>query len=82
MRVVSFIMAIVVAAGLYLWVIERDATLAFIAERTSDSTQAYAADTAETAQAEEVAAAAEAEAEATEGAALYSESRKTRDLMG
>jgi len=35
MRFVSIIFAILVAAGLYLWVIEREATLAFIAQRTA-----------------------------------------------
>lgn len=32
MRIVSLILAIIVAAGLYLWVIERDSTLAYIDE--------------------------------------------------
>ena len=34
MRVVSLILAVLVGVGLYLWVIERDSTLAFIAEQT------------------------------------------------
>lgn len=36
MRFVSFILAIVVAVGLYFWVIERERTMAFIAEQTAD----------------------------------------------
>ncbi|MEP1963288.1 efflux RND transporter periplasmic adaptor subunit [Tateyamaria sp.] len=35
MRILSILLAIVVAVALYLWVIERDATLAFIAENFS-----------------------------------------------
>ncbi|WP_299549604.1 efflux RND transporter periplasmic adaptor subunit [uncultured Tateyamaria sp.] len=34
MRIVSLILAIAVGAGLYFWVIEREQTLAFLAERT------------------------------------------------
>ncbi|WP_415920185.1 efflux RND transporter periplasmic adaptor subunit [Tateyamaria sp. SN6-1] len=50
MRFVSLILAVVVAVVLYLWVIERDATLAFIAEQTGgaqDDAVAVAEDTAE-----------------------------------
>ena len=35
MRILSILLAVIVAAGLYLWVIEREATLAFIAENLS-----------------------------------------------
>ncbi|MEP5632658.1 MAG: efflux RND transporter periplasmic adaptor subunit [Tateyamaria sp.] len=45
MRILSILLAIVVAVALYLWVIERDATLAFIAENFSPE-----ASTEETAQ--------------------------------
>ena len=45
MRVVSLILAILVAAGLYLWVIERDSTLAFLAERSGDGATAAEVET-------------------------------------
>jgi membrane fusion protein, multidrug efflux system len=51
MRFLSLILAIVVATGLYFWVIERDRTLAFIAERSAapqeDATQAVNAEDAQ-----------------------------------
>lgn len=57
MRILSFIMAVLVAVGLYLWVIERDATRAFIAEQfeQEDPTEdvAEAAPEAEVEEAEE-----------------------------
>ncbi|MEX0369388.1 MAG: efflux RND transporter periplasmic adaptor subunit [Tateyamaria sp.] len=37
MRIVSLILAIAVATGLYFWVIERDQTLAFLAEQSADA---------------------------------------------
>jgi len=37
MRIVSIVLALLVAAGLYLWVIERDSTKAFIAAQTASS---------------------------------------------
>jgi len=37
MRVVSLILAILVATGLYLWVIERESTLAFFAPQTGEN---------------------------------------------
>jgi multidrug efflux system membrane fusion protein len=40
MRIVSFILAIVVAAGLYFWVIERERTLAFLDENMGASSEA------------------------------------------
>lgn len=66
MRVVSFLLAILVAAGLYLWVIERDATLAFIAERTGGGMQPDDTDAAQSAQAED----ADTDAAATEDRGL------------
>lgn len=39
MRVLSFVLAILVSVGLYLWVIERDATRAFLAERLGGTAQ-------------------------------------------
>ncbi|MEM9871154.1 MAG: efflux RND transporter periplasmic adaptor subunit [Pseudomonadota bacterium] len=64
MRVVSLILAVLVAVGLYLWVIERERTLAFIAEQTSggDTAAAEAPDDGEPAE-----AAAAAEGAPTEG---------------
>ncbi|MEL7093542.1 MAG: efflux RND transporter periplasmic adaptor subunit [Pseudomonadota bacterium] len=49
MRVISVLLAVFVAAALYLWVIERERTLAFIAEQTGSDA---AADVAEEASAE------------------------------
>lgn len=51
MRIVSFILAILVAAGLYFWVIERERTLAFL----DDAMNGNAEDVAETAPAAETA---------------------------
>ncbi len=62
MRVVSIVLAILVSVVLYLWVIERDATLAFIAEQTGSAGQPQEAAPEEVAEAE-----AEAEPEDTTG---------------
>ena len=43
MRIVSLILAIAVAAGLYFWVIERDQTLAFLEEQTAGESDAETA---------------------------------------
>ena len=66
MRFVSIIFAILVATGLYLWVIERDATLAFIAERTGGGGEVGADENVEPDGAQE----AEAGAETFDGSAL------------
>lgn len=42
MRILSFIFAIVAAAGIYLWVIERDSTLAYIDENLKQNADAGA----------------------------------------
>ncbi|WP_223423575.1 efflux RND transporter periplasmic adaptor subunit [Tateyamaria pelophila] len=43
MRIVSFILAIIAAVGTYLWVIERDSTQAFFAERSGSAEAVEAA---------------------------------------
>ncbi|MEL6619726.1 MAG: efflux RND transporter periplasmic adaptor subunit [Pseudomonadota bacterium] len=65
MRFVSMILAVAVAAVLYLWVIERERTLAFIAERTApaDAPSDTAQDADGTAAKADVDTEAEAEAE-------------------
>ncbi|MEL6463378.1 MAG: efflux RND transporter periplasmic adaptor subunit [Pseudomonadota bacterium] len=61
MRIVSLILAIAVGAGLYFWVIERDATRAFVAEQTGGGTQTAAPD-AEVADTEDAQSAKETDA--------------------
>jgi len=52
MRIVSLILAVIVSAGLYFWVIERDQTREFLAQRTADA-EAAAEDTVEVAETED-----------------------------